>query len=191
MLIPQGSFSHKSCAAEEAGERSCRGPLTVWYWSFKECLSSPSIVQRTATTPEGRCTNEDTPPQVLELGCSDGRWCFKLKTENPGWIVEGLDDTDRWSYVERDTAYRFVSIGTLQGFADVFRDFLSPKPMLSEEGDYFGNIGQKYPMFMRRNLNHLLRHEKPLQKNSYGLIRGREAFDRVQNYKMFIEDLRQ
>ena len=42
------------------------------------------------------------PPRVLEVGCSDGDWCFKVKMEEPEWIVEGIDDTDHWSCVPRD-----------------------------------------------------------------------------------------
>lgn len=34
------------------------------------------------------------PPRVLEIGCGDGTWCFKVKEEQPNWIVEGIDDTD-------------------------------------------------------------------------------------------------
>lgn len=34
------------------------------------------------------------PPRVLEIGCGDGTWCFKVKEEQPDWIVEGIDDTD-------------------------------------------------------------------------------------------------
>jgi hypothetical protein len=40
--------------------------------------------------------------RVLELGCSDGRWCFHFKNRQPGWIVEGVDDTDHWSCINRD-----------------------------------------------------------------------------------------
>jgi hypothetical protein len=35
------------------------------------------------------------PSRVLEIGCSDGSWCFSFKKEQPSWIVEGIDDTDQ------------------------------------------------------------------------------------------------
>lgn len=35
------------------------------------------------------------PSWVLEIGCSDGSWCFNFKKEHTGWIVEGVDDTDQ------------------------------------------------------------------------------------------------
>lgn len=37
------------------------------------------------------------PPRVLEIGCADGGWCFTIKSHQPDWIIEGLDDTDQWS----------------------------------------------------------------------------------------------
>ncbi len=33
--------------------------------------------------------------RVLEIGCSDGSWCFCFKEEQPTWTVEGVDDTDQ------------------------------------------------------------------------------------------------
>jgi hypothetical protein len=37
------------------------------------------------------------PPKVLEIGCGDANWCFKVKDAYPGWIIEGLDDADHWT----------------------------------------------------------------------------------------------
>ncbi|RDW89466.1 hypothetical protein BP6252_01498 [Coleophoma cylindrospora] len=173
ILIPHGSFVHEDCAAEEAGKRVWKGPLTVWYWR----QSSSSTAQPIGTKSEERRVNEaNKTPRVLELGCSDGHWCFKLKAENPGWLIEGLDETDHWSCIERGAEYR---------------DLMGSKPLVKEGDDYFSSVGRSHPMFTKRNLNHLLRHEKPLPRNTYGLICGREVFDQIQNYKMFIEDLRQ
>ncbi len=45
---------------------------------------------------------------VLEIGCSDGAWCLNFKRENPEWIVEGIDDTNHWSCVEKDHSIRYV-----------------------------------------------------------------------------------
>lgn len=33
--------------------------------------------------------------RVLEIGCSDGTWCFRFKAEQPTWIVEGVDDSNQ------------------------------------------------------------------------------------------------
>ena len=41
-----------------------------------------------------------------------------------------------------------------------------------------------------RNLNALLAHTDPFPHNLYGLIRGRDIFDRVESYKEFLEDVR-
>lgn len=41
-----------------------------------------------------------------------------------------------------------------------------------------------------RNLNALLAHSEPIPHNLYGLIRGRDVFDRVESYKEFLEDVR-
>jgi tRNA G46 methylase TrmB len=56
---------------------------------------SPSAL--VGCTPE---ENQDVavyrgPSRVLEIGCSDGSWCFHFKKEQPTWIVEGIDDTDQ------------------------------------------------------------------------------------------------
>ncbi len=43
------------------------------------------------------------PPHVLEIGCSDGSWCFNFKKVRPNWIVDGVDDTAHWDCVKQDT----------------------------------------------------------------------------------------
>lgn len=62
-----------------------------------------------------------------------------------------------------------------------------------EAEDYFGKAPEvlNYPEFTKRNLNHLLNHERPLPRGVYGLIRGRDIFDRVESYRIFLEDLRE
>lgn len=58
--------------------------------------------------------------------------------------------------------------------------------------DYFAGAtpAQSFPEFTMRNINRLLRHENPIPCNFYEFIRGREIFDRVESYKMFLEDVR-
>jgi len=46
-------------------------------------------------------------PKVLDIGCGDGAWCFKVKEAHPDWIVEGLDDTDYWSKTKPGTKFRW------------------------------------------------------------------------------------
>lgn len=49
----------------------------------------------------------------------------------------------------------------------------------------------KKPEFTLRNLNCLLTgHPVPFPRNLYGLIRGRDIFDRIESYKLFLDDLR-
>lgn len=67
----------------------------------------------------------------------------------------------------------------------------SPKhPGIS--GDYFGGATahMSFPEFTERNLNCLLMHENPLQRNYYEFIRARGIFERIESYKMFLEDIR-
>jgi hypothetical protein len=64
-------------------------------WCFEFRPASPTTVAE--DTPE----ESHTVPvyrgasRVLEIGCSDGSWCFRFKKEQPSWIVEGIDDTDQ------------------------------------------------------------------------------------------------
>jgi len=67
---------------------------------FKERLSfwginpfSPKSLDDMTTEKKYRVPVNRGPPRVLEIGCSNGSWCFKVKSEQPGWIVEGVDDT--------------------------------------------------------------------------------------------------
>jgi hypothetical protein len=52
-------------------------------------------------TPEAIPEDNDAIPvyrgrsRVLEIGCSDGTWCFRFKAEQPTWIVEGVDDSNQ------------------------------------------------------------------------------------------------
>lgn len=57
--------------------------------------------------------------------------------------------------------------------------------------DYFGNVhlSQEDAEFTVRNINCLLAHPHPIPQNLYGLIRGRDIFDKVESYKTFLEDV--
>ena len=59
--------------------------------------------------------------------------------------------------------------------------------------DYFSRVPTAQndkPEFTVRNINRLLAHESPIPHNLYGIIRGRDLFDRVESYKSFLEDVR-
>lgn len=59
--------------------------------------------------------------------------------------------------------------------------------------DYFGRMSlvqQEHPAFTVRNINQLLDHPNPMLHNVYEFIRGREIFDRVENYRVFLDDVR-
>lgn len=58
---------------------------------------------------------------------------------------------------------------------------------------YFGNIHvtQDGPEFTLRCYDALLHHVKPIPRNLYGLIHGRDILAKVENYKVFLDDIRQ
>jgi len=59
--------------------------------------------------------------------------------------------------------------------------------------DYFfkhPSTKQLSPEFTVRNLNHLIAHENPIAHNVYDMVRGRDIFDRVENCKAFLDDVR-
>ncbi|KAF4626436.1 hypothetical protein G7Y89_g11719 [Cudoniella acicularis] len=116
------------------------------------------------------------PPRVLELGCGDGIWCLRAKNENPSWVVHGLDDSNHWLCVHEDLN---------------LKDFMiSEVPCKAE--DYFGcvKVTESHPEFTVRNLNQILYHQNPLPTDYYGLVRGRDVFDRVESYISFLDAVR-
>ncbi|TGO75097.1 hypothetical protein BELL_0234g00030 [Botrytis elliptica] len=147
------------------------------YWEYNPSSS-------TKTTPvSGELQSRSVPvyqgpPRVLEIGCSDGSWCFKVKEDQPDWTVEGVDETDHWSCVQRDIQ---------------LEDFIVPTPEM-DMSDYFSRVNssqtQSAPAFNVRNLNCLLAHADPIPHNLYSFIRGRDVFDRVESYKSFLDDVR-
>ncbi|PVH76804.1 hypothetical protein DL98DRAFT_639812 [Cadophora sp. DSE1049] len=146
-------------------------------WDFRG-PRSPKLMKENEDTPTETHSVAvyHGPPRVLEIGCSDGSWCFNFKKEQPDWIVEGIDDTNHWACIPRDA---------------VIRDFMSPNPQ-ADNDDYFGIVhtGQEAPEFTMRNLNCLLAHQSPIPNNLYEFIRAREIFDRVESYKTFLDNVR-
>ncbi|KAL5319974.1 hypothetical protein ACEPPN_013033 [Leptodophora sp. 'Broadleaf-Isolate-01'] len=146
-------------------------------WDFRGPRSPKSLKEKDETPLETHLVAVyHGPPRVLELGCSDGSWCFNFKNEQPDWIVEGIDDTNHWSCIPRDF---------------VLRDFMSPNTQTNPD-DYFSVVrtSQEAPEFTMRNLNCLLAHQAPIPHNLYEFIRAREIFDRVESYKTFLDDIR-
>ena len=96
IIVPQ--MDGKSSVVVEDGSLIWSDRLSSWEFRPR----SPKAVND--ITPEERRTIQiyHGPPRVLEIGCSDGSWCFKIKKEQPDWIIEGVDDTDHWACVHKD-----------------------------------------------------------------------------------------
>jgi hypothetical protein len=73
-----------------------------------------------------------------------------------------------------------------------FSDFMVPNTGRTSPEGYFSAVhnNQQNPEFTVRNLNCLLRHSNPIPRNLYEFIRARDIFDRVENYKTFLDDIR-
>ncbi|THV55180.1 hypothetical protein BGAL_0012g00180 [Botrytis galanthina] len=164
-----------SLSSEKDNLTSEEKPLSYWEYnpssSTKSTPVSGELQSRSVPVYQG-------PPRVLEIGCSDGSWCFKVKEDQPDWTVEGIDETDHWSCVQRDIQ---------------LEDFIVPTPEM-DVSDYFSRVNssqtQTAPAFNVRNLNCLLVHADPIPHNLYSFIRGRDVFDRVESYKSFLDDVR-
>lgn len=72
------------------GNRILTQRLTSWILRPSSPMSSESTPDEVHGVRVKR-----GPPQVLEIGCSDGSWCHDFKNEEPTWIVQGVDDTDQ------------------------------------------------------------------------------------------------
>jgi len=85
----------------------------MFQWHFRP--TTPKEKLESGETPQEEKHNVAVysgPPRVLEIGCSDGKWCFKVKQEQPDWIIEGIDDSDHWSCVQKDIEIRCVKLIT-------------------------------------------------------------------------------
>jgi hypothetical protein len=58
---------------------------------------------------------------------------------------------------------------------------------------HFGpiHVTQSGPEFTLRCYDNLLINEKPIPRNLYGFVHGRDIFAKVENYKTFLDDVRQ
>jgi hypothetical protein len=121
------------------------------------------------------------PLIIVQVGCSDGSWCFQLKNAHPDWIIEGIDDTDHWTCMNKDTDLRHGCMDqSFKRSANMkYRDSVLPKTMSQTE-----------VKFKVRNLNCLLNHREPFPRNFYSFIRGRDIFDRTESYKNLLDDIR-
>lgn len=76
-----------------------------WYNQLSSWLFDPS-------SPDPEVPESQTVPalpgqaRVLELGCGDGKWCLRFKSENPKWLVDGIDDTNHWRCAHPDLVLR-------------------------------------------------------------------------------------
>jgi hypothetical protein len=86
--------------------------LTSWDFKSRNAKSPIDVTpgEHHSTHSENVVPIYNGPPHVLELGCSDGAWCFNFKKEMPDWIVEGVDDTDHWSCIEKDLELKYSAL---------------------------------------------------------------------------------
>ncbi|APA08227.1 predicted protein [Sclerotinia sclerotiorum 1980 UF-70] len=163
----------QSSLSSEKGNLTWEEKLSSWEYNPSASVKTTPVSGDLKTVPVYQ-----GPPRVLEIGCSDGSWCFKVKEDQPDWTVEGVDETDHWSCVQRDIQ---------------LKDFIIPAPEM-DVSDYFSRVNssqtQTAPDFNVRNLNCLLAHPDPIPHNLYSFIRGRDVFDRVESYKSFLDDVR-
>ncbi|PQE12091.1 hypothetical protein CJF31_00000257 [Rutstroemia sp. NJR-2017a BVV2] len=149
-------------------------------WKYEPDISKKNPP---SATPEEKRTATvcQDPPRVLEVGCSDGSWCFQLRNAHPDWIIDGIDDTDHWTCMNKDTDLRHGCMDqSLKRSANMkCRDSVLPKIMSQTE-----------VKFKVRNLNCLLNHREPIPRNFYSFIRGRDIFDRTESYKNLLDDIR-
>ncbi|KAF8866037.1 hypothetical protein BDZ45DRAFT_796270 [Acephala macrosclerotiorum] len=153
------------------------------FWSHRLSLWDLRLRTPKSSTPKSSVASYNPPVycgqrRVLEIGAGDGNWCFSFKKQQCDWVVDGVDNTDHWSCFDRGVP--------LRDFMKKFEPNSTCVP-----SDYFTGAmpTQSFPEFTMRNINRLLMHEKPMPCNFYEFIRGRDIFDRVESYKMFLEDL--
>ncbi|CAG8962129.1 hypothetical protein HYFRA_00005173, partial [Hymenoscyphus fraxineus] len=158
------------------GDGTLRGHhLTSWVF---QSGSSPVGVDHGQPTPaEGINVQAPRgPPRILNVGCGSGTWCFRVKSANPNWIVHGVDDTNHWLCVHKDLPLRdFMCVASQENGQDYFA---RTEPL------------DVNPQFSVRNINTLTDPSNPLLMGSYSLVRGRQIFRKVQNYKAFLDSIR-
>jgi hypothetical protein len=69
----------------------------------------------------------------------------------------------------------------------IYSDFMDGKGPTTA---FFGALHvQDRPEFTLRSYENLLRHRKPIPRNLYGFIHGRDIFGRIENFKTFLDDV--
>jgi len=71
---------------------------------------------------------------------------------------------------------------------------MEPRPSLDlGPVDYFGDVhtAQEEVEFTVRNINEIREHTRPIPSNLYSFVRGRDIFGRVENYREFLEAVRE
>ncbi|PQE22217.1 hypothetical protein CJF32_00004579 [Rutstroemia sp. NJR-2017a WRK4] len=91
------------------------GKISSWEYEPEICMKNPPSAtpeeKRTATVCQDPPRYAPSTPPLLPLtlaqvGCSDGSWCFQLKNAHPDWVIDGIDDTDHWTCMNKDTDLR-------------------------------------------------------------------------------------
>lgn len=78
--------------------------------AWKLVITSPIDMIQSSTSSETspNVKVSQGPTRVLEIGCTDGEWCFKMKDDHPDWIIEGLDTKDGWSKLRPGINFRYA-----------------------------------------------------------------------------------
>ncbi|KAM3080910.1 hypothetical protein ACMFMF_002827 [Clarireedia jacksonii] len=190
-MIEAEQVDRKGLLEHEKSKLAWTERLSSWEYQPATSKNSP-IATPEEKRPAKVCQG---PPRVLEIGCSDGNWCFQAKKAHPDWIIDGIDDTSHWICMNKDIELRhdyWLLYQCLGRSANIkCRDFMLPKTP-EKSTDYFNpaTMSQIEPEFKARNLNCLLNHREPIPRNFYSFIRGRDIFDRSESYKNLLDDIR-
>jgi len=134
------------------------------------------------------------PPRLLDVGCGDGHWCLCVKKQHPEWIIEGLDDTNHWECVHKDTNFKYEDSHSKSDDVSDFesRDFVDLK-LATDKSNPFSVVhkSQTTCEFNVRDINCIIKHKTPIPTNLYSLVRARDVFERVKNWKVFMNDILQ
>jgi tRNA G46 methylase TrmB len=82
------------------------GPLTLsgrlMSWELKLRQGPAGLTPEAAA----QALLADGIPRVLDIGCGTGDWCIAMKKQHQDWIVQGVDDVDRWSIARPGLDYK-------------------------------------------------------------------------------------
>jgi SAM-dependent methyltransferase len=163
------------------------------FWAYQQPGSPNQEHQEHLASEKRRQPSSVGAPRVLDLGCGSGSWCFHAKSENPNWVVHGIDDSNHWLCVNKGVELRLdAQFSIFKEILTIDRDFMSgPEPRKSLD-DYFSHpeLVDANPQFTIRSINRLLQHDNPIPTNTYSLVRGRHVFHKVESFMNFLDSVR-